>query len=35
MEQQYIVLFFGVVASVAAVFGMVVFLENRKNHNGH
>ena len=32
MEQQYLILFFGVVASLAAVFGMVGFLENRKNH---
>lgn len=32
MEQQYLVLFFGVLASVAAVFGMVGFLESRKNH---
>jgi hypothetical protein len=33
MEQQYLFLFLGIVASIGAIFGLVRVLESRKNES--
>lgn len=33
MEQTYLFLFFGIIGSIATIFGIVRILESRKNHH--